>query len=257
MPYCKSCGAYIPDGLSACLACGYDEDVQKSAAFEDSGTAAREAANDDLREVMDRHRKLQQEKNRQWAEKEKERREQQASNQRWAQEEYARRQAQRELEEEERRRQEEQRRWEERIREEQFKREQRIREEQRKAEERIREERRRREQQHREAQYQQRAGASVNEITEGQRKGLSIISYLSILFILPFFAATKDEFVMFHARQGARLFLFGLLCDVISGIFPIGAVLTIFRLYCIFKGIKNVTEGKMEPLPFIGTIQLK
>ena len=25
MNYCRRCGAYIPDGLSACVACGYDE----------------------------------------------------------------------------------------------------------------------------------------------------------------------------------------------------------------------------------------
>ena len=30
MAYCKKCGAYIPDGLSACLACGYDEHVEKN-----------------------------------------------------------------------------------------------------------------------------------------------------------------------------------------------------------------------------------
>ena len=36
MAYCKSCGAYIPDGITACLACGYDEAAK---AQESSGTA--------------------------------------------------------------------------------------------------------------------------------------------------------------------------------------------------------------------------
>ena len=31
MPYCKSCGAYIPDGQSKCLACGYDEEADRAA----------------------------------------------------------------------------------------------------------------------------------------------------------------------------------------------------------------------------------
>ncbi len=29
MAYCNKCGAYIPDGLTACLACGYDENLQE------------------------------------------------------------------------------------------------------------------------------------------------------------------------------------------------------------------------------------
>ena len=28
MAYCKKCGAYIPDGLTACLACGFDENLK-------------------------------------------------------------------------------------------------------------------------------------------------------------------------------------------------------------------------------------
>ena len=32
MAYCKNCGAYIPDGISACLACGFDENAGKTAA---------------------------------------------------------------------------------------------------------------------------------------------------------------------------------------------------------------------------------
>ena len=40
MAYCKSCGAYIPDGQTACLACGYDETAQQS---KSSGSAAAKA----------------------------------------------------------------------------------------------------------------------------------------------------------------------------------------------------------------------
>ena len=29
MAYCKSCGAYIPDGQNVCLACGFDESAQQ------------------------------------------------------------------------------------------------------------------------------------------------------------------------------------------------------------------------------------
>ena len=40
MAYCKSCGAYIPDGQTVCLACGYDENAVKQ---DHSGSAAAKA----------------------------------------------------------------------------------------------------------------------------------------------------------------------------------------------------------------------
>ena len=99
MAYCANCGAYIPDGQTGCLACGYDEaakarEEKKAAA---AGTAAGAQQNsEDLREILERHRRQQQEQNRQWAEQEKARRDQQAANRQWAEEEYARRQAEKE-----------------------------------------------------------------------------------------------------------------------------------------------------------------
>ena len=32
MAYCSKCGAYIPDGMTRCLACGYDEYAEQTAA---------------------------------------------------------------------------------------------------------------------------------------------------------------------------------------------------------------------------------
>ena len=48
MAYCKSCGAYIPDGHTTCLACGYDETAPKQTTAEQpksQGQAAASAAN--------------------------------------------------------------------------------------------------------------------------------------------------------------------------------------------------------------------
>ena len=219
MAYCKKCGAYIPDGIGACLACGFDENAGKAAAAaEAERKAAQNARNEDLNEVLERHRKLQQEKNRQWAEQEHERRQKQEENRRWAEEEYARRQARRELEEEERRKA---------------------------AEARVRE---------------ARAGEATRSASggDGQSRtgniGLAAMSYLSILFLGPMFFAPEDEFARYHAKQGLRLFIFGAIADLIGGLTGIGWLLSIFRIYCIFKGISNAISGKKEPLPIIGTI---
>ena len=40
MAYCKSCGAYIPDGQTACLACGYNDSEKKKTSDTSSGAAA-------------------------------------------------------------------------------------------------------------------------------------------------------------------------------------------------------------------------
>ena len=215
MPYCKSCGAYIPDGLSSCLACGYDENAKQAAAAAKSQSTRNTAQSDDMREILERHRKLQQEKNRQWAESERERREKQAENTRWAQEEYARRQAEREVEAE--RRQQESRAY-------------------------------------RETEQTARQADPIRTSTGTGNRGLAAISYLSFLFLGPLLFAPEDDFAKYHAKQGLRLFIFGAVTDLIASIIPFGFVLTLFRIYCIYKGMSNALNGKKEPLPYIGTI---
>lgn len=83
MAYCKSCGAYIPDGQSVCLACGYDDTADRNQAASSSSAGAAQAAgketgqpkykqfdSDFLRRQLDEQRKRQQENNRKWAESE-------------------------------------------------------------------------------------------------------------------------------------------------------------------------------------------
>ncbi len=87
MGYCTSCGAYIPDGQSKCLACGFDENAEKEqkAAASAAAAAAAEAKaprkesgrpkyrqfdSETLRRQLDEQRKRQQENSRKWAETE-------------------------------------------------------------------------------------------------------------------------------------------------------------------------------------------
>ncbi len=225
MAYCKNCGAYIPDGQTVCLACGYQERPQQAAAAA-AAPKKEPQRDDDLNEVMDRHRQLQKEKSMQWAKQEKERRDRERENRRWAQEEYMRRQAERELKEEERRREAE---------------------EKAKAREVLRTDR------------EQASGSGTQSYGGGVRSqsgntALAALSYLSVLFLLPFLAAPNDDFAMFHAKQGLRLFIFCALADLIGAIFPIAWVFSLARIYFIIKGIGAAINGRKEPLPYIGTI---
>ena len=81
MAYCKSCGAYIPDGHTKCLACGLDQNQEEEKEYA-SGSAAqeeeersRESREASRREEEERSRQRQEE-NRRWAEAERQRRRQ-------------------------------------------------------------------------------------------------------------------------------------------------------------------------------------
>ena len=82
MAYCNECGAYIPDGRTKCLACGYDaaeaerqaeQAHQTQQAYEYKGP--KQVDTDFLREQLEKQRKRQQENTRKWAETEKAQRE--------------------------------------------------------------------------------------------------------------------------------------------------------------------------------------
>ena len=72
MAYCKNCGAYIPDGQTKCLACGFDESpaekkqTAQASQYQQSGRIDHSY----LRKELEEQRKRQQENSRKWAETE-------------------------------------------------------------------------------------------------------------------------------------------------------------------------------------------
>ena len=85
-------------------------------------------------------------------------------------------------------------------------------------------------------------------------KLLAALSYLSVLFILPFLFCKDDKYAMFHARQGAILFAVTAVGEVLGSAFGLGWIVTLMHLYWIYKGMTNANDGKMEPLPYIGNL---
>ncbi|MBR0162310.1 MAG: hypothetical protein IJQ02_13650 [Oscillospiraceae bacterium] len=221
MSYCLKCGAYIPDGQTVCLACNYDpaaeQKAKKGAAA--SSAARQQNSNEDLRRRLEEQRKRTQEQNRQWAEQERIRREEQAERE-------AARRAQ----------QEENRRW---------------------AQEEY--ERRQAEQRSRAYDPDRTYRATTENSSYGTSSGegnkaLAAVSYLSILFALPFIFTPNDEYAKYHAKQGLRVFIFGLIADALASIIGFGWIATLARLYLIYKGMSNALNGKKEPVPYIGTL---
>lgn len=99
--------------------------------------------------------------------------------------------------------------------------------------------------------------------------GLTILSYLSILFLVPMFLVKNSRFTDFHVKQGFVLFICSLIVGLLDNISdrilslflpdialaPINyviAVLTLLYYTLIVLGVINVVKGEEKKLPIIG-----
>ena len=90
-------------------------------------------------------------------------------------------------------------------------------------------------------------------VSPSASKLLAGLSYVSVLCFLPFILAPNDDFAKFHGKQGILLFALSVISDVLSKFSGLlGLALFLFRVYLIYKGVRNVVDGKKEYLPFIG-----
>ncbi|MBC3900222.1 hypothetical protein [Acetobacterium malicum] len=102
------------------------------------------------------------------------------------------------------------------------------------------------------------------EAEEG--KIMAIFAY--IIFLIPLFAASDNQFARYHTNQGVVLFLAWLaltVAGIIIGVIPVigwilstilfSAVPLAFVGFAIY-GIINVIQLEAKPLPFIGGITL-
>ena len=117
-----------------------------------------------------------------------------------------------------------------------------------------------------------------------KNKGLSLLSYLGILLLIPLFAAKDSKFARFHINQGLTLFLAGSAVDLVWGIlskiigivryslpgmvfYEIGTALhwIVTILFVIVglallalavTGIVNACSGKAKTLPVLGNLHL-
>ena len=212
MAYCKSCGAYIPDGQTACLACGYNDSEKKKTSGTSSGAAAAAAkAPEKTASGTTRNEKYKQvDSDFLKQQLEEQRRRQQANSRKWAETEYAQRQ---------------------KAKEEQT--------------------RNFTSTSGRSGSDVYRTVRSAMNSKESS-KVFAGLSYFSILFLLPYIFKSDDEFATYHAKQGMTLFAAGILADIAGGFLGVGWLVALARLYMIFQGVGNVVKGKKKPLPYIG-----
>lgn len=99
-------------------------------------------------------------------------------------------------------------------------------------------------------------------------KGMSVLAYIGILFLIPLLACPNSRFARYHTNQGLVLFLLELAIGVVTSIFTfipvigpiIGGLLSavggIFTLVLMIMGIINAAQGQAKELPLIGKITL-
>ena len=112
-----------------------------------------------------------------------------------------------------------------------------------------------------------------NPLTEEQtKKGLAILAYFGILFLIPLFATKKGSFARYHANQSLVLFIFMVVFNVLStvlgnilvNISPLltlvvtGVFSVLVLVLCVFAliGIIHAAKGQRKPVPIIGGITI-
>jgi len=109
-------------------------------------------------------------------------------------------------------------------------------------------------------QYSYRPQSASMSSDAQDNRLLCIFSYLGILLLIPLLANPDSKYCRYHCNQGLVLMLFSIACSIVA-IIPIlgwlvGIVGGVFAFVCLIIGIVNTCNGKMQPLPIIGKIQL-
>ena len=221
MAYCKKCGAYIPDGQTACLACGYDENAEGGEyayAYARSGERRQDTVIDadyieleedpieERAEVEDRRAKRQ-EYNKTWAELEKRRR---------AQEREFRNRQQRERESGD----------EFNFRPDAFG-----------------------------MNYDGKKVADTVNRAAGEvtSRVFPVLSYIGPLCFVSLMLG-KDRDSQFHARQGIKLFIGGIIGRIIGEMFGMGWLAWLLQAGLSVIGILNAVHGQRVKLPIVGDL---
>ena len=93
-----------------------------------------------------------------------------------------------------------------------------------------------------------------------KNKVMAIFAYLSLLFLIPLFAAKESPFAKYHTNQGILLFIIqfvGSVCGAIPFIgWLIAAAANIFGVLLTVLGIINVVKGQAKELPVIGKYRI-
>ena len=103
---------------------------------------------------------------------------------------------------------------------------------------------------------------SQEEIKAG--RVMSILAYLSILALIPFFMERKNKYVVFHAKQGMNLFIYEAILYMIDSVTEsfmpaLSFVAYFFELvFLVYSmvGIIYVVRNSARDLPYLSKIKI-
>lgn len=113
--------------------------------------------------------------------------------------------------------------------------------------------------------------ADMNPQDVNDNKLLAVLSYISILVLIPIFVAPNSKYARFHANQGLVLFILevalGLVKAILSAVLGIISlqlslivnvldIVNIAFVVLAILGIVNAATGKAKELPFIGKFKI-
>lgn len=87
-------------------------------------------------------------------------------------------------------------------------------------------------------------------------KGMAVLSYIGILFLIPMLARKDSEFCRFHVNQGLILFIIEVIINIATMFISAVGILGIVTFIFMILGIINCVKGEVKPLPLIGGIKL-
>ena len=96
---------------------------------------------------------------------------------------------------------------------------------------------------------------SDDPVVEG--KAWALLSYLSLLCLLPLILKRNNEFALFHAKQGLLFFLFSIVFSLVTVVPVLGFIGMLGNLVIIILcvvGLFKVLQGKYWEAPVLGKI---
>lgn len=99
-----------------------------------------------------------------------------------------------------------------------------------------------------------------------ENKAIAVLSYIWILWIVPFLTKKESKFAQFHAKQGLVLFVAEVVISVVVqviAVLTLGVGVVLFPLLALgslilsIMGILNAWNGKMQDLPVVGNFAHK
>ena len=90
-----------------------------------------------------------------------------------------------------------------------------------------------------------------------KNKGITYLSYLGLLFLVPMLANKESKFAQFHAKQGLILTIGWFIGSFLYFLVGLGFLVHIAILVFSIMGLVNVSKGEMKELPIVGGLAKK